>query len=154
MPSEIERSTVPKRHASSLSDALDGVIRDRAAAVRDIEVFDKIIANLRLAKAELEGAAPAQLPEVTPGQYAGMRTGEALGSYLKQRAGHKIPVDKVCEDLVLGGAVLAEKLERQLHNLKITVRRSPKLVQVDEHWNIWLAETATQKPKPRNAKKS
>jgi hypothetical protein len=138
---------------NSMDVALAGFIRDRDDLVRQVNVLNRIIDNLEAEKANMR-QGPPEPPTVSEGQYVGMRTGEALASYLRRRAGFKIPINKVFEDLKLGGASLAATPGRERQNLKITVRRSPKLVEKDEHWNIWLAETATRKPPPRNKKKS
>jgi hypothetical protein len=76
----------------------------------------------------------------------------ALESYLKENAGIKIPIKKVVEDLLAGGAVLGTKPKLNLRNVKITASLRKKLVQRDDDWNIWLAPTGYE-PKPARGKK-
>jgi hypothetical protein len=120
---------------------------------RQLKGWEDIVENIRAMRADSRRNHGGDLPPVVPAQYAGERLGPALASYLKARAGFKIPIARVLEDLRIGGASLGAKPQRHQQNLKITMRAKTKPVRWDENWTMWLADTATESPKPRNVSK-
>ncbi len=154
---EITRSSGPSPEPDGLSQMRAAAIRYRDNLLKQVATYDGIIKNLDAAMAEQGDRGLRDLPSVTPREVAGMRTSKALEAYLKRRAGFKIPITRVVQDLLAGGLDPGKphskkdpSPEKNLdHKLKIVMRQNTKLVQWDENWTMWLAPTATEAPKPR-----
>jgi hypothetical protein len=155
---DIIRGSVSFPQRDGLDEMLSTAIRRRAEAMRQVETFDKHIANLKRDIAERDGVKGGpELPPVTPGQYAGMRPTGAVLAYLKARPGFKIPIERVVKDLLEGGVDPGKphskkdpSPERNLnHKLKIILAQTTDFFRWDKDWNIELTPAATAPPKPR-----
>jgi len=131
-----------------VSEAVTLLLEAKRKLATQMQTIDSALANFRPNGSSHHSL---QIDPVTPGQYKGMRMTNALESYLKARPGVKIPIDKVVEDLRIGGAEMGQ-FKRHRQNLKILMKNRTSLVQWDENWTMQLAPTANDPPKPRKKK--
>jgi hypothetical protein len=142
------------RAPNRIEQEIERLKNSEAELLAEARIFRNAIENMEQSLKSRVGSGPilapqSHLPPVTPNQYKGMRTGEALASYMRARPGQRIPIDRVIEDLRTGGAEMGQYL-RHKQNLRITMRAKPKLVQWDEGLNnLWLAPTASDPPPRR-----
>lgn len=135
MSSETE---LPSR--DPLAEAEAACMRERAYLITRLQQLDDILAKMRALRSVPRAVEDGEIPPVAPYQFNGMKISPALDAYLKARRGFKIPIKRVVEDLQMAGADLGG---RPQHNLKITMRWRPDLLEFDpKTWTMWLAETA------------
>lgn len=127
-------------HSNSLIEEAEAkLLEEKRRLEKKLQYVNQSLESMRMARNGSNDGLES-LPSVKPGQFAAMKTGEALNSYLKARAGFRIPIDQVVQDLLEGGAVMASTPQRNRHNLKITMQRNRRLVKWDENWTMWLNE--------------
>ena len=94
-----------------MSEAIDALERQKQEIIdscaRRVAELDAWIAKIRAEelKAGSKGPMAVEIP-VKAGQYKGMKAGAALQSYLTERGGGPVEVEKAVKDLILGGADL------------------------------------------------
>jgi hypothetical protein len=73
-----------------------------------------------------------------------------------RRARLKIPYERGAHDLHIGGAVMQDRGEGEkgrLQNFRMSLSMNKKLVAQNKYEGVfWLADTATEAPKPRKKK--
>jgi len=94
-----------------MSEAIEALERQKQEIIdsctRRVAELDAWIAKIRAEeeKSGSRGPAPVEIP-VKPGQFKGMKAGFALQSYLTERGGGPVDVEKTIKDLIAGGADL------------------------------------------------
>lgn len=136
-----------------LAEAEALYLRERESVVAQLKKIDEILAHMRALRS-VPRTSDTDLPPVVPDEYKGLKLSPALEVYLRARAGFKIPIGKVVEDLEIGGADMGGPT-RHAHNLKITLSsRYQTFAKWDKDTDtVSLSETATLPPKKRIRKK-
>jgi hypothetical protein len=94
-----------------MSEAIDALERQKQEIIdscaRRVAELDAWIAKIRAEELKTGPKVPVtvEIP-VKAGQYKGMKAGAALQSYLTERGGGPVEVEKAVKDLILGGSDL------------------------------------------------
>lgn len=156
MLKDVNRSVPNHQHAYDAAEATL-VAEERRLEIQLADVRD-ILTKIRATRAGSLTNEVADLPPVTPKQFAGMRVPEGLATYLKGRQPFKIPIERAVKDLLAGdlypGIPHSKKdpsPERNMdHKLRIAIQCNPKVFQFDEKSDeVWLAPGAIERPKKR-----
>ena len=94
-----------------MSEAIEALERQKQEIIdsctRRVAELDAWIAKIRAEEEKAGPKGPVQVDiPVKPGQYKGMKAGPALQSYLTERGGGPVDVEKATKDLIQGGANL------------------------------------------------
>ena len=102
-----------------MSEAVEALLKQKQEIIdscaRRVAELDAWVAKIRAEETKRGkslGPVPVDIP-VRPGQYKGLRAGLALQTYLSERGGGPIEVDRVVHDLIQGGADLGTSKDRK-----------------------------------------
>lgn len=135
--------------------ALRGLLRERdiihQEMTRQLQTLDEEIARRR--HSLMDGTSPgARQSQVSPGQYKGIKTADALENYLENRGGGPIKLAQAAADLAMAGVKISKKPGREEQNMKIMFKmgQNQQKFSYDEATDtVSLVRATTPKPPAR-----
>lgn len=99
---------------------------------RDLHEIDKAIDQLRQQNPSVSTTANFPEPVIRDGQYAEMKTADAIRDYLRQVHGGPVPLPKIMAALRKGGIGAKWQSGRFEHNVKISIGNNAGILHYDE----------------------
>ena len=101
-----------------MSEAVDALEKQKQEIIdsctRRVAELDAWIATIRAQDAKRTGGGPVLVDiPVRAGQYKGLKAGLALHTYLSERGGGPVDVERAVKDLITGGADLGTSKDGQ-----------------------------------------